>query len=71
MKNHLLISIIVFITALSPALFADHVEIKRLNTTKSGDPLILPATLTKPQGEGPFPAVITLHNCGGGKGCYS
>jgi len=63
MKKYLLISIIVFLTTVSPALSAEQIEIKGLNTTHSGDPLILPATLTKPTGEAPFPAVIMLHSC--------
>ena len=63
MIRYLLISIIVFITAISTALSSEHIEIKGLNTTKSGDPLILPAKLMKPSGEGPFSAIIMLSSC--------
>jgi dienelactone hydrolase len=65
MKRYLLLSVIVFITTISLPLSAERIEIKGLSTTKSGDPLILPARFAKPTGEGPFPAVIMLHHCDG------
>ena len=33
--------------------------------TKTGDELTLKGILEKPQGQGPFPAVVMLHGCGG------
>jgi len=34
-------------------------------STAAGDPLMLTGKLMKPQGDGPFPAVVLLHGCGG------
>jgi dienelactone hydrolase len=31
----------------------------------TGEPFLLSGKLTKPEGNGPFPAVVLLHNCGG------
>jgi dienelactone hydrolase len=36
--------------------------------TKTGDELTLKGILEKPQGQGPFPAVVMLHGCGGIEG---
>jgi dienelactone hydrolase len=42
-------------------------EVSLQGTTKtpSGGFVTLAGKLTKPQGEGPFPAVVLLHGCGG------
>lgn len=37
----------------------------RVPLTGTGEPDHLTATLSKPQGAGPFPAVVLLHGCGG------
>jgi dienelactone hydrolase len=34
-------------------------------STTSGAPQDLPATLLKPEGDGPFPAIVLLHDCSG------
>ena len=47
----------------SPA--ADTVKFEANSTTLIGDPVILTGRLTKPQGDGPFPGVVLLHNCMG------
>jgi dienelactone hydrolase len=49
-------------------ILAEAVEIltfKSTHTTPAGDPLMLAGKLTKPQGNGPFPAVVLLHGCAG------
>ena len=45
----------------SPA--ADTVKFEAKSTTMLGDPVMLTGTLTKPQGDGPFPGVVLLHDC--------
>ena len=40
-------------------------EFQSLDISDSGEPQILRGQLTKPSGEGPFPAVVLLHGCGG------
>jgi dienelactone hydrolase len=41
------------------------VTFKGTDTTKEGAPLTLSGKLTKPQSDGPFPAIIMLHSCDG------
>ena len=41
------------------------ITFKGTGTAAEPDPLILTAKLTKPDGDGPFPAVVLLHGCGG------
>src|SRR5690349_10028989 len=36
-----------------------------LTITSAGSSLELPATLIKPDGDGPFPAVVIMHDCSG------
>ena len=52
----------------SPA--ADEITFKANSTTLIGDPVILTGKLTKPQGDGPFPAVVFLHACQGPMPAY-
>jgi len=47
----------------SPA--ADTVKFKAKSTTPDGELVMLTGRLTKPQGDGPFPAVVLLHACRG------
>lgn len=44
---------------------AESVTFKGSGTTPDGNPLNLTGTLTKPDGDGPFPALVCLHGCGG------
>jgi dienelactone hydrolase len=44
---------------------ADNVAFKGTGTTKDGTPLTLTGKLTKPQGSGPLPAIVLLHECAG------
>lgn len=36
-----------------------------LQSTTDGKPLAIPATLLKPDGAGPFPAIVIMHDCSG------
>lgn len=47
----------------APARSEERIEIPSLEST--GDPAALVAFLTRPDGSGPFPAVVMLHGCGG------
>jgi dienelactone hydrolase len=44
---------------------AEMVTFKGTGTAAEPDPLMLTAKLTKPDGDGPFSAVVMLHGCGG------
>jgi dienelactone hydrolase len=46
---------------LSPA----HAEEQQLTVTPPGWSIALPALLIKPEGDGPFPAIVLLHDCSG------
>jgi dienelactone hydrolase len=50
-------------TAILPGAFASDSGVERLRI--AGDDVMLDAVLYRPRGEGPFPAVIGLHGCGG------
>jgi len=63
-KRILIITLFVFGTASMVNAF-ESLTFKGTGTTKSGKQLILTGRLTKPEGNGPFPAVILLHGAGG------
>lgn len=44
---------------------AEDVSFQGTTKTKAGDLVMLKGKLTKPQGDGPFPAVVMLHGCRG------
>lgn len=46
-------------------------KFKSLDVNKTGEQQILKGKLTKPSGDGPFPAIVLLHGCGGPKEYYS
>jgi len=61
-------SIISFLLIIGTVLLAEAADIVRFkgsDTTAAGTPLTLAGKLTKPQGDGPFPAVVLLHGCDG------
>ena len=61
-------SIISFLLIIGTVILAeasDIVTFKGTGTTEAGTPLMLAGKLTKPQGNGPFPAVVLLHGCSG------
>jgi dienelactone hydrolase len=47
------------------AIAAENVSFKGSTKIASGDFIMLTGKLTKPQGDGPFPAVVMLHGCTG------
>jgi len=62
---YLIISLLFIIGTLVLAEATDIVRFKGSDTTAAGTPLTLAGKLTKPQGDGPFPAVVLLHGCDG------
>ena len=45
--------------------FAENIKFKSTQKGKDGNPLLLTGVLTKPEGNGPFPAIVFLHGwCG-------
>ena len=60
----ILMMILVIVTSTS-VIAADIVTFKGTDITAAGTPLMLTGKLTRPQGNGPFPAVALLHGCGG------
>ena len=56
---------IFFIVTVTLAVAADTVTFQGTSKTKSGDFVMLKGKLTKPQGNGPFPAIVMLHGCRG------
>ncbi len=44
---------------------AEDIQFKGTTKTSSGDQLTLTGKLFKPQGNGPFPAIVLMHGCGG------
>jgi dienelactone hydrolase len=49
----------------SSAFGAEAVSFQGTSTHASGDPVRLTGKLTKPQGDGPFPAIVLSHGCSG------
>ncbi len=60
----LLLIVFIFIPSL---ILAEKVEFKGLSPSSKNGQLTLHANLTKPDGDGPFPAVIMMHGCDGEK----
>ena len=65
MKVYPLVILIFVFTMVSVGTSADWVTFKGTCTTIDGDRFMLRAKLSKPGGEGPFPAVIMMHCCAG------
>ena len=63
-RQIVILMILVIVTSTS-VIAADTVTFKGTEITPAGTPLMLVGKLTKPQGDGPFPAVVLLHGCGG------
>lgn len=67
MKRKIVISfLLAFFVAASFAYAEEWVTFK--GSSKTGDPVMLKGILEKPQGQGPFPAVVLLHACKGIEG---
>ena len=56
---------ILIIGTVTLAAAADTVTFQGTTKTKVGDLVMLTGKLTKPQGDGPFPAIVMLHGCRG------
>jgi dienelactone hydrolase len=65
MKRLVCFSILLAVILTSSALAAESVTFVGLSPTPGIDQLILKANLVKPEGNGPFPAVIMMHGCSG------
>jgi dienelactone hydrolase len=68
MFRQIVIVVILVIVTSTSVIAADIVTFKGSDTTAAGTPLMLTGKLTKPQGDGSFPAVVLLHGCGGIRG---
>jgi dienelactone hydrolase len=58
------LAILAFCGAISPAVAAEPLHVT-LSSQTAGQPQDIPATVFKPEGQGPFPAVVILHDCSG------
>jgi dienelactone hydrolase len=66
-KKYLIITILLFGIFVQIS-FADHVKFESTSKGKDGKPVVLAGILTKPEGEGPFPAIVLLmHGCDGNR----
>jgi len=65
MFRRIVIVVILVIVTSTSVIAADIATFKGTDTTVAGTPVMLTGKLTKPQGDGPFPAVVLLHGCGG------
>ena len=65
MYKNQLIFIFLILGFTSQISFAENVQFESNSKSEDGKPLILSGILTKPNGKGPFPAVVLLHGCGG------
>jgi dienelactone hydrolase len=59
------ILLILILLGISSHVAAELVEFKGTGTISNGEPLTLIANLVRPNGDGPFPAVIMMHGCSG------
>ncbi len=65
MVRKIIIAFVLFVWILTPAGADETVTFKGPPHTENGDFLTLTGQLTKPEGDGPFPAVVLLHGCSG------
>jgi dienelactone hydrolase len=63
-KRTIIATLLIFII-FTAANASDIVTFKGMTANKAGTPLMLTGKLTKPQGNGPFAAVVLLHGCSG------
>jgi dienelactone hydrolase len=63
MARKIALAMLLVIVIVTSTAAADLVTFKGMSTTAAGEPLMLTAKLMKPQGDGPFPAVVMLHGC--------
>jgi dienelactone hydrolase len=55
----------IWLSSLTPSNAAEDISFKGTSKSSSGDTLTLTGKLLKPQGNGPFPAIILMHGCRG------
>jgi dienelactone hydrolase len=65
MKKLSFILILSFLVFISQVGFAENVSFKSSSGMKDGNPLMLTGVLSKPEGDGPFPAAVLMHGCRG------
>jgi dienelactone hydrolase len=65
MPRKVIIALMLVVGLAFAASAAEIISFKGTGTAAEPDPLMLTAKLTKPDGGGPFPAVVMLHGCGG------
>jgi dienelactone hydrolase len=65
MLREMIIALMLVVGLAVKASPSEIVTFKGTGTAAELDPLILTAKLTKPDGDGPFPAVVLFHGCGG------
>jgi dienelactone hydrolase len=65
MKTRIVIFLFLMIATAKAADATETVTFKGTDTTSNENPFMLMGKLTRPEGEGPFPAVVCLHGCGG------
>lgn len=63
-KKTIIVVVLVFVCVTTVNAF-ESVTFRGRSTTESGAPLTLTGRLKKPQGDGPFAAVVLLHGCAG------
>jgi dienelactone hydrolase len=65
MIREVIIAGVCLIFGFTAAAGAENVTFKSNSKTEDGKPLMLAGELLKPDGDGPFPAVVMLHGCSG------
>lgn len=68
MKSRLIVSVFVFVCIIFGIAYitsAEKIAFRSNSKTEDGKPLMLTGELQKPDGDGPFPAVVMLHRCSG------
>jgi len=65
MNRKIVLSVLLAFAMATSAMAAETVTFKGTATTKGGKSLMLTGKLTKPQGDGPFAALVLLHACDG------
>jgi dienelactone hydrolase len=67
MRKIVFMMLLLAASLITTAACAVSVQFKSLDIGSDGNPIILTGKLTKPKGEGPFPALVLLHGSGGVK----
>jgi len=65
MKIKIILTIFLILADVTISHSSEIITMKGTGMTPDGSPFMLRGKLTKPQGDGPFPAIVCLHGCGG------